>query len=124
VNYLIKAMPVMEAQTNRLEKIMNVREKRDKRVKELFGDLMDFEDKCLDYFTENDSTKRKLTNDYVKEKIDNKLDEVTSQLENPFYKFFLWFKGEYLETRGVYDCLCGVQQVMKLQQAREAQIKD
>jgi len=82
-----------------------------------------FEDVALNYYHDNDGDKLVLTNQDTKEEFNEECDKLQSSVKNPYEDIYIWFKKQYLETTGVYHCLCGIQNVMKEQLNTESKKK-
>lgn len=98
--------------------MMKTRTFLDQTHAELIDSLTIYEDTGIKFYTEDDLSKRTLTNP-ENEDIKEKITEESKKIKNPYEEAHIWLKGEFLDIQGMNDCLIGRENVMKAQIATE-----
>jgi hypothetical protein len=89
----------------------------------VYKQFMQFEDIAVEYFSDNKSDRRILTN-VVAGDMNEKLTNTISCYKSPFAEASLWIKGEMLDIQGMIDAIKGRESVMKKQIACENKRRD
>lgn len=104
--YLKKAIGIMEMQKKQLKNMVATRVKQDKSHSELLTQLMKYEEIGIAYYSDQDQTKRTLTNPDAND-LKERIEESSKKIKNPYKDAYLWLKGEFLDVSGMYDGLQG-----------------
>ena len=102
--FLKKVMPIFEIQKKQLKEISLVKEKEMKDLTSVVFQLMNFEDTAFPYYSNEDASKRILTNP-KREDLKEQLHKNSVQVKNPYQEAYIWLKGELLDLKGLQDCL-------------------
>ena len=121
--YLKKAINIMEMQKKQMKMMSGVRDKADQNQTELLGQLMQFEDVGIAYYSEQDYNKRVLTHPNSQD-LQEKIETTAKKWKNPYTEAYLWLKGEFLDVQGMYEGLQGRESVMKHQINTEQKKRD
>ena len=77
------------------------RDSQNKCYSEILSGLSRYEDNNVDYYSENDVTKRILTNPVTGNEFTERYTSQIKTLKNPFKEAYYWFKGELLDLKGL-----------------------
>ena len=81
---------------------------------------MRYEDNNLEYYSEQESSKRVLTHPESGVDLKEKTETTYKGLRNPFKEAYLLLKGELLDLKGMSDALHGRELVVKQQSTTES----
>jgi uncharacterized protein YukJ len=110
----------MELYKKQLKAMIANREGTNKCYQDIVNALSRYEDNNVDYYSENDVTKRILTNPITGSEFTEKYNSQIKSLKNPFKEAYYWFKGELLDLKGLHEALIGRENVIKQQASTES----
>ena len=84
-----------------------------KNYEKYYSNVIKFEENALDFFSDNDSSQRALTNPSASE-VKDKINPTLLSWTNPFNEAYIWIKGEYLDLCGARDCMNGRDQLVSM----------
>lgn len=99
--YLKKVIPVMQRFKEQLKGMISNRDSQDRCYQDIVTALSKYEDSNVDYYSENDVTKRILTNPITGGEFTDRYNSQIKSLKNPFKEAYYWFKGELLDLKGL-----------------------
>ena len=99
--FLKRVIPQMEVQKKQLKDMIATRETQNRCYSEILSGLSRYEDNNVDYYSENDVTKRILTNPVTGSEFTERYTSQIKSLKNPFKEAYYWFKGELLDLKGL-----------------------
>jgi hypothetical protein len=92
--------------------MIQTKDSTDANYKSIIFSLMRYEDNNIEYYSENDLSKRVLTNPAVGD-MREKMDDTYKSWKNPYKDAYYWLKGELLDLRGINEALLGRELVVK-----------
>jgi hypothetical protein len=114
----------MEIQKNQLKKMMTVRDEQDASYVQIMTSLFKYEDNNVEFYSDNEPSKRILTNPDLHTDLKDRVDTTFKGLRNPYKEAYLMVKGELLDLKGMSDALAGRESVVKMMSATESKKRD
>lgn len=118
--FLRRAIPVMEIQKKQMKKMMLTRDDQDASYITIMNALQRYEDNNLEFYSEEDASKRILTHPDSNGEVKEKVEITYRSVKNPFRETYLVLKGELLDLKGMSDALSGRELVVKQQSGTES----
>ena len=94
-----------------------------KHYQRIYYNFLKFEDDALDFFAEQDRTKRLLTNPTQPDLPGDIVANINSW-KRSFKDVWVWLKGECLEVKGMMDAMAGRDKMILMQQKCEEKKRD
>lgn len=121
--YLRKAIVSLEKQSEAFHKYSNAQNDSMKHYQRIYYNFLKFEDDAIEYLSENDRSKRLLTNP-ANPDVPGDIVANINLWKRSFKDVWVWLKGECLEVKGMMDAMQGRDKLIIAQQKAEEKKRD
>lgn len=84
--------------------------------------FVEYEDSIQDYYIGDKKDKKILTNPENKS-TSTMVSESAKKLINPFDSMYIWIKGEFLDIKGMNECIVGREIILRGRKAAEDKLR-